>query len=87
MGLSLISRMACSISARISPVQGGVGPDVVNNDFVFLPDGRLVVVGEFMRIDNPGGNRYHRVNALALFDPNEPGPDRSRRRGKGCFYH
>lgn len=62
--------------------QGGAGPDGVINDFVFLPDGRIVVGGEFTRIDNPGGNRYHRVNALAIFDPNEPGPDRWRPLGR-----
>ncbi|HQL01918.1 MAG: hypothetical protein BWY01_01564 [Synergistetes bacterium ADurb.Bin155] len=61
---------------------GGVGPDGVIDDFVFLPDGRIVVGGEFMRLDNPGGNRYHGVNALAVFDPGEPGPDRWRPLGR-----
>lgn len=58
--------------------QGGQGPDGVVSDFLWLPDGRMVVAGQFMRLDNPGGNRYHGVNALAVFDPNEPGPDKWR---------
>gem|GEM_PF-649094 len=70
------------VVAYFHSTQGGAGPDGVINDFVFLPDGRLVVGGEFMRVDNPGGNRYHRVNALAVFDPNEPGPDRWRPLGR-----
>jgi len=52
--------------------QGGRGPDGRINDFRFLPDGRLVVAGEFTRLDNPGGNRYHRVGSVAIYDPNEP---------------
>ncbi|WP_372370032.1 hypothetical protein [Candidatus Uabimicrobium sp. HlEnr_7] len=52
--------------------QGGVGPDGKINDFLWLPDGRLVVAGEFTRIDNPGGVMYHRVGALAIYDPKEP---------------
>ena len=52
--------------------QGGCGPDGQIHDFTFLPDGRLVVAGAFTRVDNPGGTRYHRVNALAVYDPNEP---------------
>ena len=70
------------VVAFFHSAQGGVGPDGVINDFVFLPDGRLVVGGEFMRLDNAGGNRYHRVNALAVFDPNEPGPDQWRPLGR-----
>ncbi len=53
-------------------VKGGSGPDNQLSDFVFLPDGRIVVVGGFTRLDNPGGTRYHRVNSLAVLDPNEP---------------
>ncbi|NLX13879.1 MAG: hypothetical protein GXY44_09540 [Phycisphaerales bacterium] len=30
----------------------------------------------------PCGNRYHRVNALAVYDPNEPGPDQWRPLGR-----
>ena len=52
--------------------QGGIGPDGKINDFLWLPDGRLVVGGEFTRLDNPGGIMYHRVGALAIYDPNEP---------------
>jgi hypothetical protein len=52
--------------------QGGSGPDGKINDFLWLPDGRLVVAGEFTRLDNPGGNMYHRVDALAVYDPKEP---------------
>ncbi|MEZ6189313.1 MAG: hypothetical protein R3F62_30465 [Planctomycetota bacterium] len=52
--------------------QGGIGPDGKILDFVFLPDGRLVVGGSFTRLDNPGGIMYHRVDALAIFDPKEP---------------
>ena len=52
--------------------QGGRGPDGQIYDFVWLPDGRMVIAGAFTRLDNPGGTRYHRVNALAVYDPNEP---------------
>jgi len=45
------------VVAFFHSAQGGRGPDGVINDFVFLPDGRLVVAGEFTRVDNPGGNR------------------------------
>lgn len=58
--------------------QGGQGPDGPVNDFVFLPDGRIVVGGEFSRVDNPGGNRFHGVNGLAVFDPKEPTADKWR---------
>ena len=58
--------------AHFHTAQGGVGPDGVINDFEFLPDGRLVVGGEFTRLYNPAGNRYHKVNGLAIYDPNEP---------------
>ena len=47
-------------------------PDGVIMDFEFLPDGRLVVVGSFTRLDNPGGHRYHDVNGLGIYDPKEP---------------
>lgn len=53
-------------------IKGGSGPDNQLSDFEFLPDGRIVVVGGFTRLDNPGGTRYHRVNALAVLNPNEP---------------
>ncbi|OQY04262.1 MAG: hypothetical protein B6I20_03430 [Bacteroidetes bacterium 4572_117] len=51
--------------------QGGVGPMGVINDFLWLPDGKLVVAGEFTRIDNPGGTRYREVQALAIYDASE----------------
>lgn len=51
---------------------GGSGPDGKIQDFLFLPDGRLVVGGSFTRLDNLGGNMYHRVNAVAVYDPREP---------------
>ncbi len=52
--------------------QGGVGPMGVINDFLWLPDGRLVVAGEFDRIDNKGGVRYRQAQAMAIYDENEP---------------
>ncbi len=52
--------------------KGGAGPDGKILDFEFLPDGKIVVAGSFKRLDNPGGNMYHRVNALAVYDPKEP---------------
>lgn len=51
---------------------GGSGPDGMIEDFLFLPDGRLVVGGAFARVDNLGGTQYHRVGALAVYDPKEP---------------
>jgi len=51
--------------------EGGVGPMGVIDDFLWLPDGRLVVAGEFERIDNPGGTRYREVQALAIYDSSE----------------
>lgn len=51
---------------------GGAGPDGKLQAFTWLPDGRLVVAGSFTRLDNPGGTRYHRVNALAVYHPDEP---------------
>lgn len=56
--------------------RGGDGPDGVINDFCFLPDGRLVVVGEFNRIHNVHGHNYHRSNGLAVFNPKEPTANR-----------
>ncbi|MEZ5993291.1 MAG: hypothetical protein R3E76_13215 [Planctomycetota bacterium] len=56
--------------------KGGMGPDGRINDFLWLPDGRLVVAGEFTRLDNMYGNMYHRVNALAIYDPAEPSADK-----------
>ncbi|MBX3466062.1 MAG: hypothetical protein KF878_04060 [Planctomycetes bacterium] len=58
--------------------QGGAGPDGKLQDFIWLPDGRLVIAGSFTRLDNPGGTRYHRVNALAVYDPKEPTADKWR---------
>lgn len=66
--------------------QGGQGPDGKIYDFVFLPDGRIVVGGSFTRIDNPGGNRYHGVNGLAVFDAKEPTADRWQPLGT-CQYN
>jgi hypothetical protein len=56
--------------------QGGAGPDGQIYDFLWLPDGRLVVGGAFTRVDNPNGTRYHRVNGVAIYDPNEPGANK-----------
>lgn len=58
--------------------QGGNGPDGMINDFLWLPDGRLVVAGEFTRLDNPGGIRFERVDALAIWDPKEPSANKWR---------
>lgn len=66
------------VHAHFSGAQGGRGPDGVINDFLFLPDGRLVVAGEFTRLGNPGGNRYHKVNALAIYDEKIAGPNKWR---------
>jgi hypothetical protein len=55
--------------AYFSGKSGGAGPDGKILDFEFLPDGRLVVVGSFTRLGNPGGHRYHDVNAAAIYDP------------------
>lgn len=52
--------------------QGGIGPDGKINDFLWLPDGRMVIAGEFTRLDNPGGIMYHDVDAVAVYDPKEP---------------
>ena len=52
--------------------QGGNGPVGVINDFLFLPDGRLVVAGEFLKIGNVHGHSYHRIKGLAVYNPNEP---------------
>ncbi|MDF1521933.1 MAG: hypothetical protein P1P87_03830 [Trueperaceae bacterium] len=70
------------VVAHFHSAAGGAGPNGVINDFTWLPDGRLVVVGEFTQVDNPGGNRFHNVNALAVYDPNEPGPDAWRPLGR-----
>jgi len=56
--------------------QGGVGPDGKLYDFMWLPDGRLLVAGSFTRVGNPGGNIYHRVNGLAVYDADEPTANR-----------
>ncbi len=53
--------------------QGGVGPmEGEINDFLWLPDGRLVVAGSFNDLDNPGGVRYRGIGALAYYDKDEP---------------
>ncbi len=62
--------------------RGGAGPDGQIYDFVWLPDGRLVVGGAFRRVDNPGGTMYHRVNGLAVYDPSEPTADKWRPLGE-----
>lgn len=51
---------------------GGAGPDNQIDDFLFLPDGRIVVGGAFQRVANLTGTRYHRVNGIAVYDPKEP---------------
>lgn len=55
---------------------GGPGPNGKVLDFLFLPDGRLVVGGSFTQLGNPGGNRYHKVNGLGIYDPKEPTANR-----------
>ncbi len=55
-----------------SQVGSSNGPMGVINDFLWLPDGRLVVGGEFTRIENLGGIRYREVQALAVYDKDEP---------------
>ncbi|MEZ6186226.1 MAG: hypothetical protein R3F62_14620 [Planctomycetota bacterium] len=56
--------------------QGGQGPDGKIHAVEFLPDGRIVVGGAFTRIANPGGTMYRGVNALAIYDPQEPTANR-----------
>lgn len=58
--------------------ESGAGPDGKILDFEFLPGDRLVVVGSFTRLDNPGGQRYHRVNAAAMYDPHLESVDKWR---------
>lgn len=66
------------VIAHSHSAQGGRGPDGVIKDFLFLPDDRLVVAGSFTRLDNPGGTRYHHVNALGIYDHREPTANRWR---------
>jgi len=66
------------VVAHYHTAQGGRGPDGPIMDFLFLPDDRLVVAGSFTRVDNPGGTRYHDVNALAVYDHDEPTANRWR---------
>jgi hypothetical protein len=56
--------------------QGGDGPYGVLNDFLFLPDGRLVIGGEFTEIGNLKGHTYHRVKGLCVYNPKEPTANR-----------
>jgi len=56
--------------------QGGPGPHGIINDFLFLPDGRLVIGGEFKNIGNLNGHTYHRVKGLAVYNPKEPTANR-----------
>lgn len=56
--------------------KGGQGPEGVLNDFIFLPDGRLVVGGEFLKIGNLYGHTYHRVKGMAVYNPQEPTANR-----------
>ncbi len=56
--------------------KGGDGPEGKINTFCFLPDGRLVVGGEFGRLHNYHGHSYHRIKGLAVLDPNEPTANR-----------
>jgi len=57
---------------------GGAGSDNQIDDFLFLPDGRIVVGGGFQRVENLTGTRYHRVNGIAVYDPKEPTANRWR---------
>ena len=56
--------------------KGGPGPHGMVNDFIFLPDGRLVVGGEFNNVGNSKGHTYHRVKGLAVYNPSEPTANR-----------
>jgi len=59
-----------------TPAMGGDGPDGKLSDFLWLPDGRLVVSGGFISLHNRYGHNYFRLNGLAVFDENEPTADR-----------
>ncbi|PIF04658.1 MAG: hypothetical protein CSA86_01375 [Arcobacter sp.] len=56
--------------------KGGDGPEGKINSFCFLPDGRLVVAGEFGKLNNYHGHSYHRIKNLAVLDPKEPTANR-----------
>jgi hypothetical protein len=56
--------------------QGGDGPSGMINTFCFLPDGRLVVGGDFITLNNYRGHSYHRIKGLAVLDPQEPTANR-----------
>jgi len=59
-----------------STATGGDGPDGKLSDFLWLPDGRLVVAGGFISLHNRYGHNYFRLNGLAVFDENEPTANR-----------
>ena len=56
--------------------QGGCGPYGMINDFLFLPDGRLVIGGEFKNVGNLNGHTYHRIKGLCVYNPLEPTANR-----------
>lgn len=56
--------------------QGGDGPAGMINTFCFLPDGRLVVGGDFGELNNYHGHSYHRIKGLVVLDPGEPTANR-----------
>lgn len=62
--------------AHAHSAQGGVGPTGTIEDFLWLPDGRMVVVGGIRKLYNPGGIEYFRVAGLAIYNPKEPGPNK-----------
>jgi len=59
-----------------STALGGDGPDGKLSDFLWLPDGRLVVAGGFISLYNRYGHNYFRLNGIAVFDENEPTANR-----------
>jgi len=59
-----------------STALGGDGPEGKLSDFLWLPDGRLVVSGGFIALHNRYGHNYFRLNGIAVFDEKEPTADR-----------
>jgi len=55
---------------------GGDGPEGKLSDFLWLPDGRLVVSGGFISLYNRYGHNYFRLHGIAVFDEREPTADR-----------
>lgn len=75
------------VLAHFGLPRGGAGPNGRVHDFIWLPDGRMVVGGEFQQLDNPGGTRFFHVKGLAVYDPKEPTADKWRPMGGSFQYH